>query len=224
MKCNMTFESEEEIIEHNKWISDGIEHEIVKKFKEKEHKEGKKARKYLRKHRKREHEITNEESNEEEEKDEIRIMVCDLSNHPDRPADWSSQNNKSRLEPAEELEEINKKKDYEMTTEEGSKEEEIIEHEDNNEECDQCGRWICVCGNTNEFECVQCNMTFESEEEIIEHDGCECDRCGKWTCDRICLRTHKKREHEIECEQCNRILESEEEILDHKKWFCDGIS
>ena len=39
-------------------------------------------------------------------------------------ADWSSQNDKSRLESAEELEEINKKKDYEMTTEEGSKEEE----------------------------------------------------------------------------------------------------
>merc|ERR1712240_784515 len=116
MKCNMTFESEEEIMKHNKWISDGIEHEIMKKFKKKEHKEGKKARKYLRKHRKREHEITNEGSNEEEEKDEIRIMVCNLSNHPDRPADWSSQNNKSRLEPVEDLEEINKKKDYEMTT------------------------------------------------------------------------------------------------------------
>merc|ERR1711873_242933 len=62
--------------------------------------------------------------NEDKEKDEVRIIVCDLSNQPDRSADWSSQNDKSRLESAEELEEINKKKDYEMTTEEGSKEEE----------------------------------------------------------------------------------------------------
>merc|ERR1712240_40150 len=64
------------------------------------------------------------DSNEDEDKDEVGIMVCELSNQPDRPADWSSQIDKSGLGSAEELEEINKKKDHEMTLEEGSEEEE----------------------------------------------------------------------------------------------------
>ena len=80
-------------------------------------------------------------------------------------------------------------------------------------------------------------MTFESEEEIIEHknDGQECDQCGEWLCHGTSLKTHKKREHtEIECMQCNVTFESEEEFIEHEndnqecdqceEWLCYGIS
>ena len=82
-------------------------------------------------------------------------------------------------------------------------EEEITKHEDDGQECNQCEVWLCQGlnmiehkknrhGTTSEeekkeevtenpvmeIECEQCYMTFETEEEIIEHenDGQECDQ------------------------------------------------
>merc|ERR1712240_519197 len=59
----------------------------------------------LGKHMKKEHETTSEEgikkeenkkeSNEDKGKGEVGIMICDLSNQPNRSADYSSQNDKS---------------------------------------------------------------------------------------------------------------------------------
>merc|ERR1712240_532348 len=115
-------------------------------------------------------------------------------------------------------------------------EDEITEHEESGQECDLCEEWLCDGtslakhkkrehemtseeGNKEEemetpvmeIECMQCNMTFESEEEIIEHenDGQECYQCGKWICDGISLKTHKKREHEITSEEGNKEEEME---------------
>merc|ERR1711873_321708 len=102
---------------------------------------------YLRKHKKKDHEITSEEgskeeenkkdSNEDEEKGEIGIMVCEVSNQPNRSADYSSQNEKLRLESAEELEEINttekqKVKEFEIL-EMTEKDTELVHQEVNNE-------------------------------------------------------------------------------------------
>ena len=55
-------------------------------------------------------------------------MVCNLSNQPDRSADYSSQNDKSRLKSAEELKEIN------TTEKQNVKEFEILEVTDKNTE------------------------------------------------------------------------------------------
>ena len=45
-------------------------------------------------------------------------MVCDLLNQPDRSADWSSQNDTSRLESAEDNEEGSKEKEMEIQVKE----------------------------------------------------------------------------------------------------------
>merc|ERR1712240_276873 len=93
VEYNEKFESVDKVIEHEnegecdqcgKWLSCGTN---------------------LGKHKKKEHEITSEEgskkeenkkeSNEDKKKGEVGIMVCDLSNQPDRSADYSSQNDKS---------------------------------------------------------------------------------------------------------------------------------
>merc|ERR1711873_104411 len=93
VECNKKFESVDKVIEHEnegecdqcgKWLGCGTN---------------------LGKHKKKEHEITSEEgskeeenkrdSNEDKEKGEVGIMVCDLSNQPDRSADYRSQNDKS---------------------------------------------------------------------------------------------------------------------------------
>ena len=113
-------------------------------------------------------------------------------------------------------------------------EDEIIEHE-NSQECDQCGKWVCYGislrthkkreheitseeGNKEEemethvmeIECVQCNVKFESEEEITEHENFqECDQCGKWICDGTGLKRHKKKEHKH-----TRKKESKEEDME----------
>ena len=101
-------------------------------------------------------------------------MVCDLLNQPDRSTDWSSQNDKSRLESVEELEEINKKKDHEMTDEEGSEEEETETETETETE-------VACEEDLEEYteECFQCKKIFKSEEEITKHenDGQECDQC-----------------------------------------------
>merc|ERR1712240_963042 len=74
---------------------------------------------------------------EDKEKGEVGIMVRDLSNQPNRSADYSSQNDKSRIELAEELEEINttekqKIKEFEIleVTDEDT---ELVHEEGNNE-------------------------------------------------------------------------------------------
>merc|ERR1712240_473533 len=74
---------------------------------------------------------------EDKEKGEVGIMVRDLSNQPNRSADDSSQNDKSRVELAEELEEINttekqKVKEFERL-EVTDKDAELV-HEDGNDE------------------------------------------------------------------------------------------
>ena len=132
VQCKEKFESEDEITKHEDdgqecnqcegWLCHGLN---MKKHKKEEQCD--QCGEYLcygmsiERHKKKKHGTTSEEgskeeenkkdSNEDKEKDEVGIMVCDLSNQPDRPADWSSQINKSRLKSAEELEEINKKKD-----------------------------------------------------------------------------------------------------------------
>merc|ERR1712240_731204 len=147
---------------------------------------------------------------------------------------------------------------------------EITEHEESGQECDLCEEWLCDGtslakhkkkeheitseeGNKEEemetpvieIECVQCNMTFESEEEIIEHEnyGQECDQCGKWICDGISLKRHNKKEHEItrqkgnkeedmeidgtkiECVECNEKFKSIDKIIEHiTKNECGGLT
>merc|ERR1712240_193210 len=149
-------------------------------------------------------------------------------------------------------------------------EDEITEHEESGQECDLCEEWLCDGtslakhkkreheitseeGNKEEemetpvmeIECMQCNMTFESEEEIIEHenDSQECDQCGKWICDGISLKRHNKKEHEItrqkgnkeedmeidgtkiECVECNEKFKSIDKIIEHiTKNECGGLT
>ena len=72
-----------------------------------------------------------------------------------------------------------KKKEHEITSEEGSKDEDMETH-------------------VTESECVECNEKFESVEKFIEHvNESECDQCGKWLCCGTYLRKHKKKDHEI---------------------------
>ena len=80
--------------------------------------------------------MTSEEGSKEEE-NKKDSNEGDLSNQPDRSADYSSQNDKSRLESAEELEEINttekqKVKEFEIL-EMTEKDTELVHQEVNNE-------------------------------------------------------------------------------------------
>jgi len=82
-------------------------------------------------------------------------------------------------------------------------EDEISEHEDDGQECDQCGKWLCygislkrhkkkeheitseegskdedMETHVTESECEECNKKFESVDKFIEHvNESECDQC-----------------------------------------------
>merc|ERR1712240_893339 len=105
-------------------------------------------------------------------------------------------------------------------------EDEITEHEDDGQEFDQYGEWLCYGTSLardkkreheitseegsekedmethgTEIECVECNEKFESVDKVIEHENeGECDQCGKWLGCGTNLEKHKKREHEISSE------------------------
>merc|ERR1712240_711361 len=218
-KCNEKFESVEKLIEHvreiecvkcnekfvsvNKFIEHVNENECVHCGK------WLCCGTYLRKHKKKDHEITSEEgskeeenkkdSNEDEEKDEVGTMVSDLLNQPDRSADWSSQNDKSRLESAED-------------SEEGNKEEEM-ETQVMGIKCEKCNKkfesvdklieHVMEIEHVTEMECLECNEKFKSLDKLIEH----MDICVVETY----MRKHKKKEHEVTSEEGSKEEENKKD-------------
>merc|ERR1712240_856515 len=96
-------------------------------------------------------------------------------------------------------------------------EEEITEHEDDGQECDQCGEWLCygtslakhkkreheiTSGESREEEDtethvteVECMEKSELVDKVIEHENeGECDQCGKWLDCGTNLGEHMKKE------------------------------
>jgi len=92
-----------------------------------------------------------------------------------------------------------KKKEHEITSEEGSKDEDMETH-------------------VTEIECVECNEKFESVDKVIEHENKgECDQCGKWLGCGTNLGKHEKKEHEITSKEGSKEEENKRDSSEDKE-------
>ena len=184
----------------------------------------------IQRHKKKKHGTLNEEDSREEEnkkdsnEDEVGIMVRDLSEQPDRLADWSIQNEESRLESTDMIE-FDDSEDEDMKSENDKTSEEAPmkdpDKDDNQEKAlvirnDKQGK-----EDQNKNSSGTKNQNFQPEKDIREG----CDKGGELNIKKTIkeiedLRIENKRAKMINGFEIRRRMAKEEKVTwcEEKEW------